>query len=869
MTPLRLAGAALAALAIVLPAAAQVTVTEPWVRGTVQGQMATGAFMKLQSAKDARLIEAASPVAGVVEIHEMALENNIMRMRAVQALELDLSLPSALKSSARSLLVGYTAFSGAFFAALDREMDAALEDHADGREVQPGPARGRGRTLSLIDYDQMEEQAMVDRVAARLRNATDSEYVPLAQRVAHATRLPALGDRENPFHPLRYCRALGSAVDKLGFKGDERQAIVKAFEVPLQTPLLAVYAELNKRLEQQGVPDGDASSYNAATAGVRAAAVSGEPTPPSTPTAGGIAGVAGSAVQAAAASASAASVGCTTAEQLLAALFQRMNANLAGGIRGSVPVVPAPTVALDLPDSIGPTTQGFAGCAPESAAAVAAGASALTSAPVGLGVPVQFAAIDPALLASINEVQRLNALATMTGWGGASAPAAKERSEHQLRQSVVEKATRQVDKLTVELVGMVFDRIHQDEQIPAQIKIALSRLQFPVMKVALADVDLFVSPTQPARRLMDRIASTAVGWHPEGDENARYLAEVNKAINTVVLAINEGPGIFETALDEFERYLAEERGREDDPVTRARRALEDAEKREAMAINAAAGIRRALDGVPTEPYLADFLLDVWVRVLVAATLRERTEPGFAARYRDAVSDLIWSVQPKSDPADRKRLVKTIPAVLNTLREGLQLIDVPFSGMRPFFTSLMASHAQAAKAGEAAAVNGAPVDQTTLRRKVDEVPIEGPAEEMAEQPWPIAAAVLRDAVAANHAEVNLLSEPEQVTADELVMDDPLTDDAIDAMIDGWERGSWFDLWTGEQTERVRLRWVSPRGHFYLFTSAEGGRAHSLAPSILRGYVRAGRIKPAERSPLFQRVVDHLLRDMQGEGAAVAV
>jgi copper(I)-binding protein len=88
MTPLRLAGAALAALAIVLPAAAQVTVTEPWVRGTVQGQMATGAFMKLQSAKDARLIEAASPVAGVVEIHEMALENNVMRMRAVQALEL-------------------------------------------------------------------------------------------------------------------------------------------------------------------------------------------------------------------------------------------------------------------------------------------------------------------------------------------------------------------------------------------------------------------------------------------------------------------------------------------------------------------------------------------------------------------------------------------------------------------------------------------------------------------------------------------------------------------------------------------------------------------------------------------------------------
>ena len=199
---------------------------------------------------------------------------------AVQALELDLSLSSSLKSSARNMLAGYAVFSGAFFAALDKEMDAALEDHLNGADVPAKPARARGKSLSLVDYDQMEEQAMVERVAARLRNATDSEYVPLAQRVARAVRLPTLGDRENPFHPLRYCRALGSAVDKLGFKGEERQAVVKAFEVPLQKPLLAVYSALNERLEQQGVPDGDLSGYSTSTAGVRSAAGAVRPRPP-------------------------------------------------------------------------------------------------------------------------------------------------------------------------------------------------------------------------------------------------------------------------------------------------------------------------------------------------------------------------------------------------------------------------------------------------------------------------------------------------------------------------------------------------------------------------------------------------------------
>jgi periplasmic copper chaperone A len=69
-------------------ALAQVSVSDPWVRGTVESQMATGAFMRLTAATDARLLGARSPVAGIVEIHEMALENNVMRMREISRLDL-------------------------------------------------------------------------------------------------------------------------------------------------------------------------------------------------------------------------------------------------------------------------------------------------------------------------------------------------------------------------------------------------------------------------------------------------------------------------------------------------------------------------------------------------------------------------------------------------------------------------------------------------------------------------------------------------------------------------------------------------------------------------------------------------------------
>lgn len=96
IAPLKLA----LSLALAVGAAAvhaQVTVSDPWVRATVAEQKATGAFMRISSAKPARVIEASSAAAGVVEIHEMSMDNNVMRMRAVKALELPAGKPVDLK----------------------------------------------------------------------------------------------------------------------------------------------------------------------------------------------------------------------------------------------------------------------------------------------------------------------------------------------------------------------------------------------------------------------------------------------------------------------------------------------------------------------------------------------------------------------------------------------------------------------------------------------------------------------------------------------------------------------------------------------------------------------------------------------------
>lgn len=67
---------------------AQTTVVEPWIRGTVAQQTATGMFARITSAPGGKLVAVSSPVAGVVEIHEMSMDGTTMKMRAVPSLNL-------------------------------------------------------------------------------------------------------------------------------------------------------------------------------------------------------------------------------------------------------------------------------------------------------------------------------------------------------------------------------------------------------------------------------------------------------------------------------------------------------------------------------------------------------------------------------------------------------------------------------------------------------------------------------------------------------------------------------------------------------------------------------------------------------------
>lgn len=94
-----------AGLALSVTALAQVKVSEPWVRGTVAPQKVTGAFMELSAEQDVRLVQVKSSVAGTAEIHEMKMDNNVMKMQAIESLPIAAGKSLSLKPGSYHIML--------------------------------------------------------------------------------------------------------------------------------------------------------------------------------------------------------------------------------------------------------------------------------------------------------------------------------------------------------------------------------------------------------------------------------------------------------------------------------------------------------------------------------------------------------------------------------------------------------------------------------------------------------------------------------------------------------------------------------------------------------------------------------------------
>ncbi len=730
-----------------------------------------------------------------------------------------------------------------FAARLKEEQDEAL-----GRLVKRDKAAGAATkkisadSLTLMEDDAMASVDAVSKVARRMQGPLELSLREVHLIVGHLAGRESIRIGDDPFAPDVVVKALLESARKLELEASGWASLLAAFERPLGDELSRSYQKLLEHFRRHRIVAAEIRREIAARQAL------GRPTLNPVTKAPSTTGDFSSGFDA---------VTKNPAAQRLAWMDE------------------APRVQPPAPSAAGGAAAKGGGGGGSAAGALTVPASlvadvktsldnimARMSADVrGTPVPGTLPAVGkpPAdLLDAINEMQQVGARSAAAMPGPAVGPSigAAGADQGAWRDMLLAKSNRTVDKLTIEIVGMLFDHVLQDNQVPAEIKAVLSRMQFPVLKVALTDAEFFVSSAHPARRLIDRLASTAVGWEPYGDENQRYKGEVERVVQQVLERFDKDVGVFEQLISEFDAFLGEMPTRETDPVARAKRALEEAERREVLVINTTIQVRRAFEHVELEPYLREFLVGPWVQALVNATLRDEQTPGFSKAFRQVIHDMVWSVQPKVSADERKRLVGLIPGMTRVLRDGLSMIRMSEQDQQNFLRQLMASHAVAVRPVDQATYIKSRVATGELRQKLDEMHITGNVPITVSGGLKVSAGAVQRA-AENHAAEVLMPEPIAGTP-ALSFEQ---DEAYDEQIAAWQRGSWFNFYDGKEVIKVKLRWISPLRTLFMFSSGEEKSARVLSPETIKSYLRQGWLKPLESVPLTKRIVDRMVGDFE--------
>ncbi|WP_447589261.1 DUF1631 domain-containing protein [Aquipseudomonas campi] len=379
----------------------------------------------------------------------------------------------------------------------------------------------------------------------------------------------------------------------------------------------------------------------------------------------------------------------------------------------------------------------------------------------------------------------------------------------------------------IDLVGMLFDFILDDENLPDTCKTALSHLHTPYLRVALQDKELFTQHHHPARRLLNAMAQAGVLYGSEGDERG-LLAKMHWVVERVIHGFTGELQLFDTLLEEFNEYVATLKHKVE---LRERRAVEAAKGRDKLLgarQQAVDVINQALANRELPGIIRNFLELTWTDVLVFVLLRHGERSNEWQKAGAVAEQLAWSGT-LLDNEGRARLQSIRVSLLDELRKGLELLGgYHEDGIRRLLQDIVAcQHAVQAKQPQIA---------EQIRTKL----VESPLGAMLGEDAALAAPIKTDGRLSARSQA-LIKELQQV-----------------------EFGTWFEFVQGDEVQQLKLSWFSPTTHNYMFVDHSGQRAtlkpiKQLASEMEQGLAR---IVTLEReSPLVDRALNAIYRVLQ--------
>jgi hypothetical protein len=401
------------------------------------------------------------------------------------------------------------------------------------------------------------------------------------------------------------------------------------------------------------------------------------------------------------------------------------------------------------------------------------------------------------------------------------------------------------DTQVIDLVGMMFEYMLNDDDIPSVAKAELSRLHTPYLKVAIIDKGVFTDSHHPAHELLNELASAAARWVVESNLERGIFPSIHNVVERITTDFESNIDLFGNLLELFRANVRDMENKSTAIEKRTQQAAAGKEKLELARKHATATIDKCMDGHTVPAPIKKLLDNVWHEKLTFIYLRE-PETAESDSWNLAVQTIeaiIWSVEPRISQMEQAELRERLPAVQKQ-------IELSFDTLKAYGSGDTESHIALIRDIQEAILHEPAIRPDASGQTSKPAPLDCRAGEPDRQAVIDAASNTEPVAEQRSPEVEAaLSELKTVAF-----------------------GTWFSIQENadELPERVKLSWYSKMSGNYMFVDSMGMKAKVRKHLELATLMATGkaRIIQAEQRPLVQRALEAIRRMLGNEQRASA-
>jgi hypothetical protein len=230
------------------------------------------------------------------------------------------------------------------------------------------------------------------------------------------------------------------------------------------------------------------------------------------------------------------------------------------------------------------------------------------------------------------------------------------------------------DMHTIDLVGLVFEFMLKDENLPDSVKALLSYLHTPFLKLAFTDPTFFEQTDHPARMLLNGLAEAGVRWvGNDGSVQHDIYNRVKGVVNKVLKEFETDTRVIADSLLDFSSYTKNIIRRQELMEKRAAEKAQGEERLREVKIRVNEAVRERTDGKELPSAVLLFVLQPWSDYMSFALLRYGDDSDKWMNAIGLVDDLLWAIRPVETEVERNKHHELTQGILQLAEQGFETI----------------------------------------------------------------------------------------------------------------------------------------------------------------------------------------------------